>query len=186
MIENSLKNSPENIKNEIWIESKILLKNLKNEISKNFWIKNDLLENLILNKSINSLEKLKLELQNKNNFLEKEKIKELFLKINEAKILFEEISKNQRENLKNEIEEEININNFSNNLEKFLPRKLVKTAKNPEKPHEHLIWASLWIANSAIAIWEGILKVWIWIIKSPYDLYLLAFWKAEIENIKKI
>lgn len=168
------------------IENKLLLSKLKNEIEKNFWINENDIQYIIRNESLTSLEKLKLDLQNKNKNFWKEEIEKLYEKLNQVKSLIEDESKNKILDLKKEVEEKINIDNFQNKIEKYLPRKLIKIAKNPEKPHEHLVWASLWIANSTIAIWESILKIWTWIIKSPYDLYLLASWKAELENVKRI
>lgn len=181
----NLKNNS-NLRENIELESKVLLSKLKIEISKNFWLKENEIENLIIDNSINSLEKLKLELQNQNKSYWNNEVKEIFEKLNEIKNLLEKISKKEISDLKKEVEEKIDINNFENSLEKYLPRKLLKVAKNPEKPHEHLIWASLWIANSTFATFETIAKIWIWIVKTPYDLYLLLSWKAELENIKKV
>lgn len=172
-----------NLKN---IENKILLQKLKQEIEENFWIEEKDLKELIKSKTSESIELLKVEMLNKNKNFWKEKINELFEKINEIKQILKENSQNEIEKLKKQVEESINVNNFTNDLEKYLPRKLLKVAKNPEKPHEHLIWASLWIANSTFAAFETIAKIWVWIIKTPYDLYLLASWKWELKNIKKV
>ena len=135
--------------------------------------------------SVYSLENLKAELQKENKILELQKIQELFSDLQKARNIFGKESKKEIINLKQELEIDTN-NYFSNVLESKLPRKLIKKAKNPEKPHEYLLSVSLWTANSLIAIWSWIINVWVWILKSPYDLYLLASWKWELENAKKI
>ena len=165
-----------------------LLQKLSNEIFQKFWIDIQKAQFLIKTESINSLENLKKELKAENKFLENDKIEELFLKLKEFKNILESASKNEIPKLKYEVEEQIDIDNFQNSLEwkNILPRKLVKIARNPEKPHEHLLWASLGLANSVVAVWSAIINTWIWILKSPYDLYLLASWKWELENAKKI
>lgn len=145
-----------------------LLKNLSEEISKKYWIEKQKAINLIKSKSIKSIEDLKKEFESQNK---KEKIlfEELFLELNNAK--------EKRQILQNEI-------NW--NLEKNLPENLLEKAKNPKNLHEHILWASLWIANSAIIFWKTLTNIWLWILKSPYDLYLVLKWKWEFENFKKI
>lgn len=156
---------------------------LKQEIENNKNINENLKYNIL-----DSLENLKYEVDSKNkaNF-EKEKI---FL--NSKFDSIKEIIKTNSIIEKNQLFTEIAINslkdeiNFNNILEKYLPRNLIKIARNPNLPHEHIIWISLWAANSIISIWESIFKIWLWIVKMPYDLYLLISWKGEIESIKKV
>ena len=170
----------ENIKiSENSKKNNISLEELSLEISKKFWLESkkiSLLIKEIRENSVYSLENLKAELQ---------KIQELFSDLQKARNIFGKESKKEIINLKQELEIDTN-NYFSNILESKLPRKLIKKAKNPEKPHEYLLSVSLWTANSLIAIWSWIINVWVWILKSPYDLYLLASWKWELENAKKI
>ena len=179
----------ENIKiSENSKKNNISLEELSLEISKKFWLESkkiSLLIKEIRENSVYSLENLKAELQKENKTLELQKIQELFSDLQKARNIFGKESKKEIINLKQDLKIDTN-NYFSNILESKLPRKLIKKAKNPEKPHEHLLWASLWIANSLITIWSWIINVWVWILKSPYDLYLLASWKWELENAKKI
>lgn len=173
-----IKNNPEKI-----------LQSLADDISWKYWIEKEKAISLIRQESIKTIEDLKQELKKEN--LDRTELDKLFLEIQKIKNILNRFSEVEISKLKSQIEiaslkEKIDIDTFQNSLEWKLPRKLLKIAKNPEKPHEHLVWVSLWIANSTIAIWESIVKIWIWIIKSPYDLYLLISWKAEIESLKKI
>ena len=142
------------------------------------------------------IENKKFEEKNTFELLQKlsnEIFQKFWIDIQKAQFLIKTESINSLENLKKELKAENkflenDIDNFQNSLEwkNILPRKLVKIARNPEKPHEHLLWASLGLANSVVAVWSVIINTWIWILKSPYDLYLIASWKWEIENAKKI
>jgi hypothetical protein len=53
--------------------------------------------------------------------------------------------------LKDDIEKSINIEEFKNHIEKYLPPKLINKAKNPKAPHEHILGLALGTANSIIA-----------------------------------
>lgn len=168
-------------------ENKLLLSNLKKEVSINFWINTEQIAKIIKNESLISLEKLKIELQNQNKILSKEEINILYNKLNKIKILIEETSKNEINNLKEEISKNNEIKNYKPTENNFLfSRKMINKVKNPEKPHEHLLWLSLGITNSAFTIGQTIFKIWFGILKSPYDLYLILSWKWELENLKNI
>lgn len=179
-----IKTNEKNFRENITLKNKILIKNLEKEISNNFWLEKKEIEFFIKNESLNSREQLKIEFQNKNKNFWNTKIEELFDKLGEIKKL-QEFTKNETFELKNEVEKQLE-DNFHNPLEKYLSRKMINIARRPEKPHEHILWATLWIANSLISISESIFKLGLWIIKSPYDLYLILSWKWELENIKKI
>lgn len=174
----NLENSKKNTETLLWELSK--------EISNNFWIEIEKAVYLIKKESIISLDSLRQELIKQKDKLENKKIEELYLRLKEIKNILEIYSKTEIVKLKNEVEEKIDIDNFKNSLEWKLSRKMINIAKKPRLFHEHLLWASLWVANSLVAIWESTIKILIWFIKSPYDLYLILSGKAEIENIKKI
>lgn len=166
--------------------TKKLLEKLSSDIFKKYWIEKQKIEVLIKRESLISIENLKLELQNQNKILDNFTLNELLKDLNKAKENLNLISKNERINLIKSIENQNNFMKNNNFLEKKLPRKLVKTAQNPKNLHENILWLSLWTASSILTISESIVKIWIWIFKSPYDLYLISTWKAEMENIKKI
>jgi hypothetical protein len=67
-----------------------------------------------------------------------------------------------------------------------LPVKLVEKAKNPEKFHEHILWFTLWTANSIIAITDALYQIGVGIIKAPYHLYLVVSGKWEVDGIKEV
>lgn len=172
-------------KNNInYLKSSELIENLSKEISLKFWIEKQKAIYLIQKDSITSLDSLKNELDKKD--FETKRIEELFSTLEKTKKILEIQYQIERNKLKNEVEEKIDIDNFKNNLEWKLPRNLLKKAKSPEKLHEHILWASLWATNSIIASLDFLINLWYWIIKTPYDLYLILSWKAEIESIKKI
>lgn len=163
-----------------------LLKKLRDDISKKYWIEKQKAEFLIKKESFISIQDLKNELQKEKNFLENSKLEELFKDLNNVKEILKNSSKIEISKLNSEIKNNFENKNDSTLVEKYFSKNFLKVAKNPEKPHEHLIWASLWIANSTFATFETITKIWIWIVKTPYDLYLLLSLKAELENIKKV
>lgn len=163
-----------------------LLNKLRDKISEKYWIEKQKAEFLIKKESFTSIQDLKEELQNNKNFLENSKLEELLNDLNNVKEILKNSSKNEISKLNSEIKNSLENKNDSTFIEKYFSENFLKTAKNPEKPHEHLIWASLWIANSSLVLGESIWKIWIWILKSPYDLYLLVSGKAELENIKKV
>jgi hypothetical protein len=103
-----------------------------------------------------------------------------------AQEIIENYSKLEIKILKDNVEQTINIEDFENHLERYLPAKLIEKAKNPEKFNEHILWFTLWTANSIIAIIDALYQIGVWIIKAPYHLYLVISWKGEVEGIKEI
>jgi hypothetical protein len=105
----------------------------------------------------------------------------LFLTLKWAQEVIENYSKLEIRILRENIEQNVNIEDFKNYLEKHLPAKLIEKAKNPKKFHEHILWFTLWTANSIIAIVDALYQIGAGIIKAPYHLYLVVSGKAEIE-----
>jgi hypothetical protein len=103
-----------------------------------------------------------------------------------AQEVIENYSKLEIKILRENIEQNINIEDFENHLEKILPKKLVRKAKNPKKIHEHILWFTLWTANSIIAIVDALYQIGAGIIKAPYHLYLVISGKWEVEWIDDV
>lgn len=183
------------IKENIWkykekekIDKKALLKKLALDIANKYDIKETEAERLIKSETLNNIWNLKSEIQEneKLKLLAKKELEKLFFTLKWALDLVENMSKLKIKVLKDELEKSSNINNFVNKLEEYLPEELTNKAKNPKKVHEHILWITLGSANTIISTTEVLFKIWTWLLKTPYDLYLIINWKWKISNFKKI
>jgi len=168
----------------------ILLEELSNEISKSYWIEKSKTQELIKFDTSKWLEQLKLELaESWSDFFDKLKNQEqekLFLILKWAQESIESQVHFEIMTLKDDIEKNLDINEIKNEIESFLPEKLINTAKNPKLIHEHILWFALWSANSIYAWLDGLYNIWKWIIQSPYHIYLIVKWEAKIDSFKNI
>lgn len=171
-----------------WIlDKKKLLSELAEDIARKFWIDKNQAETLIKKDTLNSLKSLTEELTSKENNdkkLNEKELEKLFFTLRWALEVIENSSKIEIKTLKDDVEKSIDIENFKNKIEDYLPAELIKKAKNPQNLHEHILWFSLWSANSIIATVDALYQIGVWIIKAPYDLYLVITWKAEFKKIK--
>lgn len=178
--------------NNSWkFDTKKLLDELLNDISKEYWIDKSSAEKLIKSKSINSLKTLKKELEESSlpdneKKLDNSKLEKLFFTISWAKEVIEKASRNKLNIIKEEIENVTNFEDFKNSLEDFLPADIIQLAKNPKNLHHQILWASLWVSNSLIKTVDILYQIWKWILKTPYDLYLIITWKGEYNWFKNI
>lgn len=159
------------IANKFWMDKQEAMKLLKTDISK--WLSE--LKNEI-NKQDN--EQLK-KLWNK-------KLEELFLTIKWALELIENSSKIEIKMLKEDIEKIVKIEDFKNHIEDYLPAELILVAKNPKKIHEHILWFALGTANSIFKTVDILYQIWLGIIKTPIDLYMIITWKAVSNSFKDL
>ena len=178
-----------NINNPWNIDKKQLLNELALDIANKFWIDKEKTEKLIKSETLASLDSLKNELKqdihNENN-LDNKEIEKLFFTLKWALEIIENSSKIEIKTLKEDVERTINIEDFKNHIEDYLPAKLIEKAKNPNNIHEHILWVALWSANSIIATIDILYKIWKGIIQTPYHLYLIVIWKAKTESFKNI
>jgi len=179
--------------NNPWkFNTKTLLDELLDDISREYWIDISSAEKLIKSKSINSLKSLKKELEesslNSNNKerLSNSKLEKLFFTIYWAKEVIEKASRNELNIIKEEIENVANFEEFKNSLEDYLPANIVKLAKNPQNLHHQILWASLWVSNSLIKTVDILYQIWKGILKTPYDLYLIISGQGEYNWFKNI
>lgn len=173
-----------------WIlDKKKLLEELALDIANKFWIEKSEAKKLIKSETLVSLDSLKAELnkdlQNKDN-LDNSEIEKLFFTLRWALDVIENASKMEIEVLKDDVEKSINIEEFKNHLENFLPPKLINKAKNPKSPHEHILGLALGTANSIIATADILYQIWKWILQAPYHLYLIITWKWKSESFKDV
>ncbi len=177
-------------RNTPWMyDTKKLLDELLDDISREYGIDKSTAERLIQSKSINDLNSLKNELDNIDNTqkdIKKEKLEKLYFTIIWAKEVIEKASKDKLDLIKKELENQVEIEEFKNTLDDYLPKSIINAAKNPQNIHEHIIWASLWTANSIIKTVEILYQIWAWILKTPYHIYLILSWKWEYDGFKRI
>jgi len=180
----------ENNKITPWVfDTKKLLDELLDDISREYWIDKSSAEKLIWSKSLNNLKSLKNELNSidwENTKLNNQKLEKLFFTISWAKEVIEKASKNELNIIKEELENLVNFEDFKNSLEDYLPASIIASAKNPQTLHEHILWASLWVSNSIIKTADILYQIWKGILKTPYDLYLIISWKWEYNWFKNI
>lgn len=171
-------------------EKKLFIEKLAIEISKKYKIEKKEALSLMKNKTLESLDNLKNQLEkwwdSNLNRLNKKELEGLFLTLKWAQEIIENYSKLEIKILKKDIEWSLNIDSIKNKLEDYLPPKLLEKAKNPQELHEHILWFALWTANTIVATIDALYQIWAWIIKAPYHLYLIVTWKWEIEWVEKI
>ena len=172
------------------------LRLLSDEISKWFSISKKIALKLINDESINSLEKLKIELtllekndevQSINEVFDEEKLEKLFFSLKWAREVIENASKSEINELK-ELLEKTDLFDLkeSDLIRKIFSKKIIEKAKNPKDISDQILWFSLWIASSTIIITEILYSLWKWIITSVSDLISVLKWEWEIESIKKV
>lgn len=178
------------------LKQRELLYELAQDIANKYGIEKKQAIQLIEQQTNISLDDLKKEIwenrshkeSNKNHerYLDKKEIEDLFLTLNWAREVIENISKIEIKVLKETLEQNINIEDFSTHIDKYLPKKLLEKAKNPQLPHEHILWIALWSANSIYTTVDILYQIWKWILKAPYDIYIILSWKWETDSFKNI
>lgn len=174
-----------------WIlNEKRLLDELAIDIANRFWMDKQNAINLLKTNISKWLQELKNEIfkqddEKLKNLPEKE-IEKLFFTLKGALEVIEKISKNEIQILKEDIEKTIDIENFKNNIEDYLPPNLLKKAKDPKNIHEHILWFALWTTNSILKTVEILFKIWKWILQTPYHLYMIIAWKWETDSFKNV
>lgn len=172
------------------LNKKKLLDELAIDIARKFWMDKQKAIDLLKTDISKWLSELKNEISKQDNEelkkLNNKKLEELFLILKWAIDLIEQSSKIEIKILKDDLEKQVNIEDFKNHLEDYLPAKLIQKAKNPKKIHEHILWFALWTANSIFKTVDILYQIWLWIIKTPIDLYMIITWKAESKSFKDI
>lgn len=174
---------------------KMLLEELSYELSLN---KTDT-EKLVQNTNIDTTAELKLNLLENKARLTEWKLEQLLAKIKQLReaeltqnvndvIQNSELSKNKLKlelgstlNLMTYIEIQGEIKNYTF-LEKYLPKNMIFSFKNPEKFHQQLGWMCLWAGNSLIACSSLLKKIIYWILTTFPDLYAMFKWEAIYER----
>ena len=170
-----------------WIlDKKNLLDELAIDIANKFWIEKSKAKDLIKSNTLSWIDSLKNELKNENKVFTEKDFEELFFSIKWAIELIKNSSKIEIQTLRKDVEKTVQIEDFTNNLEKYLPPTLIEKAKNPLKPHEHILGFALWSANSIITTVEYLYKIGKWMILAPYHLVMIISWKAETNSFKDV
>jgi len=176
------------------LDSKKLLDKLAINIANKFWMEKQKAIELLKTDTSNWLNILKKDIENQEDIELKElfkklwdkKLEQLFFMLKWAQEIIEKSSKIEIKILKADIEKNSNIENFKNNIEDYLPPKLISIAKNPQKIHEHILGFALGTTNSIFKTVEIIYEIWKGIIKTPIDLYLILSWKAITDSFDDI
>lgn len=175
------------------LDSKKLLDKLAIDIANKFWMEKQKAIELLKTDTSNWLSILKKDIDNQEDIELKElfkklwdkKLEQLFFMLKWAQEIIEKSSKIEIKILKADIEK-INIKEFKNHIEDYLPSKLISIAKNPQKIHEHILGFALGTTNSIFKTVEIIYEIWKGIIKTPIDLYLILSWKAKCDSFDNI
>ena len=171
-------------------DKKKLLDELANDIAHKFWIDKEKAEKLIKGETLINLEEFKIELDKEENNEEKDlnnkDVEKLFFTLKWALEVIENSSKLEIKILKDDVEKSISIEEFKNHIEDYLPAKLIAKAKNPQNPHEHVLWFALGTTKSIIATADILYKIWAWLLKTPYHIYMIITWKWESNSFKNM
>ena len=174
-----------------WVlDKKKLLEELANDIAFKFWLDKQKTKKLLESDISKWLKDLKNEIQSSGDetlkWLEEKKLQELFFTLKWALEVIENSSKIEIKTLKEDIEKEVDINEFKKEIEKYLPAELIKKAKDPQNIHEHILGFALWTANSIFATADILYQIGLWVLKTHYHLYMIMTGKWEIESFKNI
>lgn len=182
----------EKIKEELSKNPGIMLEELTQRISQAFWIRADVIRDILKNESLKNLSSLRKELSNwevlskDNQILSQEDIEKLITVIKWAREFIKTLSKQEIQDLKKELDW-INIWDLEDYISsKILPRSLIIRAQNPQTVGDQITGACIWIINSTQKIVEFLYLLWKWIIKTPIDIYLIISWKGEYPTWKRI
>lgn len=180
-------NSPEYNKNtpNIQEHTKNLLGNLAQQISTEYGIDETQVREFINSKTGDELSTLK-SLINHNTGKEID-LSELKSSIDNARATIETSSKQEIQALK----WALNTSPLTPRDEffvtqKIIPHSFLQRAQNPKKISDNIIWGALWVLNSLEASGQFVYSLATGIVKTPYDLYLIASGKWEYKNTKSI
>ena len=179
----------QNNQNPWSFDKKKLLDELALDIANKFWIEKEKARELIKQETLKWIDNLKAELQKdskESRELDKKELEKLFFTLKWALDVIENASKLEIKVLKEEVEKSINIEEFKNHAESYLPPRLIQIAKNPKAPHEHILWFALGTTNSIIATMDILYKIGKWILQSPYHLYMIVSGKAKSDSFKDV
>ncbi|MFK7779769.1 MAG: hypothetical protein QM490_01360 [Candidatus Gracilibacteria bacterium] len=168
-------------------DKKKLLDELAVDIANKFGIEKEQAKELIKTETLIGIDSLKAELKRDNEDykeLNEKDVEKLFFTLKGALDVIENLSKIEIKVLKDDIEKSINIEEFKNHLEDYLPPKLIDTAKNPKVPHEHILGFALGTANSFVATVDILYKIGKGILLTPYHLYMIVTGKGKSESFK--
>ena len=162
-------------------ESSDLLQNLALKISKEFWIDIIEVKEFIKWDTLWNLEWLK-------NTLWKDIDTQEFQKaINRARESISNLSKKNREKLKELIEvDENSPENFHYHITEKYFSKAQKRALYPETLWDQIIWVWLGIIDTVEAVTLFLYWLGKWILLTPYHLYLIITWKAKMDGWDKV
>lgn len=170
-------------------DKKKLLDELAIDIAKRFWIEKKHAKELIKKETLLWIDTLKTELDRENNNekkLSKKDLENLFFTLKWALEVIENSSKIEIKVLKDDVEKSINIEDFKNHIEDYLPPKLISKAKNPQALHEHILGFALGTANSIFTTADILYQIWKWILQTPYHLYMIITWKWKTNSFKDV
>jgi len=184
-------NQDEHKESKVFLDSQKLLKELSEDISRQYWINYETTKKITEFKTESGLDWLKAEIA-KSEITEEQKdiltnlwdkkLEKLFFIIKQTKEVIAKSSQNKLDILKAEID----FSPTKSWIENKLQTNIITRIKNPKNLSDNMIWAWIWIAKS----WEKILTTAYdllkWIINLPYDSYLAFTWKAEVEKLKRV
>lgn len=180
-----------NIESTYWdINKEKLLQELAIDISREFWIEQKTAKKLIQTTTSESLDSLKAEIEQSEwkeiPSLDTQKLHKLAFTISWAKELIEKISQAEISVLKKELFWEENISEYTKTSEKYFPKSLIDTAKNPKLPHQHILGFTLGILDSFLPTVEALYQIGIWTIKAPYHIYMIVTGKWKTHSFKNL
>lgn len=169
---------------KVQIDTKDLLNDLAQKIATEYGIDVSEVKKLINSKTETKLWTLKNLVSTWNQVIDTQALKSV---IKGAKDVIEKASKKEIEVLKWVLEEnEVTPKEDFYISSKLVPANIYERAKNPKNISDNIIGASIGIINSVEATIQLLYEIGSGIVKTPYHIYLVASWKAEYKNIKRI
>lgn len=182
-------------------EAKIIIEKnketLTDNLAKKLWISRETTNELIKFDTENSIEKLKQELSkiksiDKTKFDENKELVEIRNTIKQIQFLQNEITSKSRleiASLNDSLKEQIELYKISSTFplsSKIFSPEFINKAQNPKSFTDNLAAFTVRTTDSVYESWKITKDLFVWVIKSPIDLYKIATWKAETDSFKNV
>lgn len=168
------------------LNTKELLNDLAQKISKEYGVDISEVKKLINSKTETKLETLKWLVSTSKDVIDIDALQNV---IRGAKDVIEKASKDEIQILKssveqNDVQEKQQEDFFITS--RIISKELYKKAQSPQWITDNIIGAGIGLVNSLESTIQLLYNIGAGAIKTPYHIYLIASWKGEYKNMKRV